>query len=223
MNENKPNYYAVIPANVRYDKTITANAKLLYGEITALCNVTGVCWASNDYFAELYGVSKQSISGWIKQLSDFQYIKTSIEYREGSKEILNRYIKLFDYPPIKNLNTPPLENLKDNITVFNTTINTIIELLNSVCKTSFKKSSINTTKHINARLKDGFTLEDFRHVICYKNDEWKNDEKMSQFLRPDTLFGTKFESYLQAAKRVTSSYQTSKQPVHADYDPGLAL
>ena len=71
-------YYAIIPANVRYDNELTPNAKLLYGEITALCNEKGYCWATNNYFAELYGVSKTSISKWIKQLIDKGYIKSQI-------------------------------------------------------------------------------------------------------------------------------------------------
>ena len=74
-----PSYYAIIPATVRYDKEITPNAKLLYGEITALCNKEGKCWASNNYFSELYGVSKVSISKWINQLIKNGYLNSEME------------------------------------------------------------------------------------------------------------------------------------------------
>ena len=57
-------YYAIIPANVRYDQRLKPNTKLLYGEITALCNERGFCWAGNEYFADLYGVNKETISRW---------------------------------------------------------------------------------------------------------------------------------------------------------------
>lgn len=110
--EDKKSYYAIIPANVRYDKDIPANAKLLYAEITALCNEKGYCWATNEYFANLYGVSKTSVSCWISKLIDKKYISREIVYKEGTKEILNRYLKLF--------NDPIKENLKDNNTINNT-------------------------------------------------------------------------------------------------------
>ena len=63
----KPNYYAILSAEVRYSD-ITPNAKLLYAEITAFCNMNGECFASNRYFSELYGKSKVTISNWIRDI-----------------------------------------------------------------------------------------------------------------------------------------------------------
>ena len=60
--KEKPNYYAILTAEVRYNKDLTPNAKLLFAEITALENMNGQCFASNRYFADLYGKSKTSIS-----------------------------------------------------------------------------------------------------------------------------------------------------------------
>lgn len=70
-----PSFYAIIPANVRYDKSLKPNAKLLYGEITALCNQEGFCWADNNYFSGLYEVDKMTISRWISQLENGGYLK----------------------------------------------------------------------------------------------------------------------------------------------------
>ena len=60
--KNKKNYFAVIPAPVRYSEKLQPNAKLMFGEITALANDSGYCYASNEYFSKLYGVTKTSIS-----------------------------------------------------------------------------------------------------------------------------------------------------------------
>jgi DNA-binding transcriptional ArsR family regulator len=123
----KKGYYAIIPAHVRYDKRITPNAKLLYGELTALSNEKGYCWAGNQYFSDLYEVSKQSISSWIGQLRDSGYIAVQLEYKEGTKEILNRYIRILDDPIQNILNTPPKkldEGIQENLIVNNTVNNT---------------------------------------------------------------------------------------------------
>lgn len=82
---SQPNYYAIIPASVRYNENLKPNAKLLYGEITALCGREGFCWAGNDYFAELYKVSLETISRWISQLANCGYLIVEIHKKEGNK------------------------------------------------------------------------------------------------------------------------------------------
>lgn len=114
-DKNIPNYFAVIPANVRYDNDISPNAKLLYGEITALCNKMGFCWATNEYFSKLYNLSDRTIRSLLKQLSDKNYIKIFI------KDYQMRYIYI-DFtraeenflPPGKKLPTSPEKNFLHN-------------------------------------------------------------------------------------------------------------
>ena len=132
-------YYAIIPADVRYDVRLTPNAKLLYGEITALCNEKGFCWAMNEYFADLYSVSKVSVSKWVGNLRDCGYIEVQMQYKEGTKQISNRHIRLstplkeiFNTPTKKSLipsqrkvKDPIKEKFKDNTTVNNTINNTV--------------------------------------------------------------------------------------------------
>jgi hypothetical protein len=91
--QEKPAYYSILTADVRYDKKITPNAKLLFSEITASCNKNGCCWAKNSYFSKLYGVTTQAVSKWINSLADNGYLELEYEY-EG-KEIIRRnmYIK----------------------------------------------------------------------------------------------------------------------------------
>lgn len=72
----------------------------------------------------------------------------------------------------------------------------IISELNAVTGRSFKATNAKTIRLINARLAEGFTLEDFLTVIHNKSNDWLSDSKMSAYLRPETLFGTKFEGYL---------------------------
>lgn len=89
-----PGYYAIIPATVRYDKNLTSGAKLLYGEITALCSKEGYCWASNKYFANLYDTSEKTITRWVKQLKDGGYINCKNKYEERTGALLYRMITM---------------------------------------------------------------------------------------------------------------------------------
>nr|DAM43281.1 MAG TPA: replisome organizer protein [Bacteriophage sp.] len=233
------NYYAIIPADVRYDKNLTPNAKLLYGEITALCNEKGYCWANNSYFSELYGVSKKTISNWISSLDERGFIKSEMIYKENSKEIRERrlYITRMEKdfvtygrnvlnPTEENFHTPMEEKVKDNNTSFNNTSNNtrdikdiveqspttpipyneVIDYLNQKTGKNFKHTSKVTQRHIRARLAEGFTVSDFKQVIDKKCSDWLRDQKMKEYLRPETLFGTKFESYLNS--KTTTAKQT---------------
>lgn len=78
MDKENPNYYAIIPADVRYDTELSANEKLLYGEISALCNKFGYCYATSSYFAELYNVDIRTVRRWIEHLVQRGYIKSEI-------------------------------------------------------------------------------------------------------------------------------------------------
>lgn len=74
----------------------------------------------------------------------------------------------------------------------------IVSYLNQKAGTGYKHTTAKTRKTIHARLEEGFKIEDFRTVIDKKCAEWIGDPKMERYLRPETLFGTKFEGYLNA-------------------------
>ena len=80
------------------------------------------------------------------------------------------------------------------------TIAEIVDYLNEKANTSFRPSAEYAKTHIRARLREGFTVDDFKSVIDGRVKAWATDPKMSEYLRPQTLFGTKFESYLNASK-----------------------
>lgn len=82
----------------------------------------------------------------------------------------------------------------------------IVEYLNKTCETKYRYTTVNTQKHIRARLKDGYVFEDFKTVIDKKYEEW-NGTDMAKYLRPETLFGTKFESYLNQKNLIKSNTQ----------------
>jgi uncharacterized phage protein (TIGR02220 family) len=79
-------------------------------------------------------------------------------------------------------------------------IHAIVGFLNSTCGTAFRDSGVATQRHISARIAEGYTDDDFKAVILYKHKEWSSDPKMRAYLRPETLFGTKFEGYLQLCR-----------------------
>ncbi|MBQ6631912.1 MAG: helix-turn-helix domain-containing protein, partial [Romboutsia sp.] len=132
--EEKPNYFAIIPADVRYDEELKLGAKMMYGEITSLTYKTGECWASNNYFATLYKVTPQAISKWIKALEKQKYI--TIEYEKEGKSITKRIIKLVSTTVDRGINHS-LEGYQPEIKGNNTSINNTSK--KEIYKERFKK------------------------------------------------------------------------------------
>jgi len=96
VNEEKqPSYYAIIPATVRYDERLKYAERLFYGEITSLIGKEGYCFASNSYFARLYGVIPGTISRWISHLIKLGYIKEEL-IRNEKNAITERRIYITD-------------------------------------------------------------------------------------------------------------------------------
>ena len=148
MEEQQKAYYAIIPAEVRYDKDLAPNAKLLYGEITALCNDKGYCWATNQYFADLYKVSKITVSRWISTLNKKGYISIDTLYREGTKELIGRHIYIVNTPINKNVNRYIKNDLEGVNKIVNTPINKNVKENNTSINNTFNnKKDVYTRKH----------------------------------------------------------------------------
>ena len=166
--KEKPNYYAIIPAEVRYSKALIPNAKLLYAEITALCNMNGKCTASTEYFCRLYEVSKVSVQKWLKNLEDNNHIRRVNKYKPYSKQIECRVITL--------VNTPSKEKLTDNTNINITNTN----LTDSNTKAFFKKPTVEEVHKYCEYRKNKVCADAF--IDFYESKGWQiGKEKMKSW------------------------------------------
>jgi uncharacterized phage protein (TIGR02220 family) len=150
---------------------------------------------------ELESVKNQDfVKGYLKELKRFGYgIDTvSIDYGEEEEE--------------EEEKEEEQEEEKNNIPY-----REIVSYLNVKTSSSYKPATKKTQTLIKARWNEGFTLDDFKRVIDNKVSEWLKDTKMSQYLRPETLFGTKFESYLNQ-KEVKGDARTGQNSDLSEYD-----
>ena len=156
--DEKPNYYAIIPANVRYDDKIRASSKLMYGEITALSSKYGECTASNNYFARLYGVDPSAISKWVKELENQKYIE--VNYEKKGKEITKRIIKIigidkYQYVLPKDNEGYCQKDKENNTSINNTSIYTTTDTIYDFLE------------------KNGFSLAPIHYEVI---SEWEDNE-----------------------------------------------
>lgn len=86
----------------------------------------------------------------------------------------------------------------------------IVTYLNDVANKNYRHTTRKTQQLIRARMNEGFSVDDFKKVIDIKNAEWKDSTKMQKFIRPETLFGTKFESYLNQGTNEPGGYDPTR-------------
>jgi uncharacterized phage protein (TIGR02220 family) len=130
----------------------------------------------------------------------FGYIDGKDDLNDTVRKIINEF---------ENDNDNDNDNDNENEVSWydSSTIREIVEYLNLKAGTNYRPTTPKTKDKIIARLKENWKVEDFKIVIDKKCADWLGDEKMEQYLRPETLFGTKFESYLNAKV-------TNKKPVN---------
>lgn len=189
------------------DKEIQSELSLLL-IISSLCAEKGYCYANNDFFAKIFDTNATLISRKIKKLEDKGYL--SIEYEKKGCEVVSRKLRLsnsiiHDYLNQQScINNNNKNNNKDNISndilqkeniEFNNICEEIINHLNTRIGSHYKPNSKDTTKLIKRKLKEGFTVDDFKTVIDKMCVKWTGT-KWQEYLRPETLFGNKFENYL---------------------------
>lgn len=183
--------YLTIP--VSWFKLDLTNSELfILSEIVNLTSYYGKCTRNNRHFGEILEMQTQNVSRCIKSLENKGYLTSEIipGGRNYDREIT--LIKMIT-PPNQNDNDPLSKRLETK--EINNIINNIVVFLNGLVETKYKATD-KTKALIRGRLNEGFTLDDFKYVIKVKSAEWKNDDKMRKYLRPETLFGTKFEGYL---------------------------
>lgn len=202
------------PASVWLDDNLTAIEKFILMEIDSLDGEKG-CYASNKYLSDFCQCSESTVSRAITKLRGLGYIR--IESFDGRTRVLHsclvnltRQTRQFDKADssnpqgiilvdITNREEEPLSGKPDDVPY-----DAVIDYLNERTGKRYRSKTESTRKMIRARFSDGYTLDDFKHVIDVKASQWLGTEQ-EKFLRPETLFRPgHFESYLNESPKPKS-------------------
>lgn len=185
----------------------------------------GFFYKTYKEWEEETGLTKRQVSYSIKKLKDMDLVETklkkangapTIHYRLDYDKLLQSIITKCHFPLEQNVTIDSdnmSQSLTENTTEITTEITTsntmsdssnqttipykeIIDYLNLICNTKYRAGTKKTQTLIKARWNEGFRVDDFKEVIEKKSSQWINNTDMQKFLRPETLFGTKFEGYL---------------------------
>ena len=178
-------------------------------------------WTSSEKFRkpllqEIQNVKTDCFREYLLKLFDGENVKYGMDTVYGKEEygINTNYMDTTDTDSITDaVSDSEADADKSRLTE----IKEIVQYLNDRCGTRYRYQTKGTKEHINARLKEGYTVDDFKLVIDKKFEEW-NGTDMEKFLRPETLFAGKFESYLNQ-KIVKKTYQSqTAQMLDGFYD-----
>ena len=169
----------------------------------------------------IFGRAKASLELDIPQSTIWDYMKLLENRRTISIKSNNKYSVVTienwglyqnndDFPTAKpTINGQQMDTNKNVKNVKNNIYSRIIDYLNQKASKSFKCTTKKTKSCIDARLREGFKEADFLKVIDIKTEEWKDNPNMNRYLRPETLFGVKFEGYLQQDTKQDQSEQNN--------------
>ena len=193
--EKEPSYYGIIPANVRYDNSLSMGAKIMYCEITALSSKTGECWASNGYFSNLYEVDDRTVNRWVTELVNAGYIERLLDSNSLNERRRILKVTLDPVPtkiaggPEENVMTGPDKNVGYN-------------------NTSINNTSINIGERTKMSLPPRFGKTGVQRVVGIYSLLWRNyydtDFKLTNWGKVGKLFKPLLETYseLQVASLV---------------------
>lgn len=203
MNDKREFRGVWVPSEVWLDARLTAIEKMILVEIDSLDGEEG-CYASNQYLAEFCQCSQAKVSAAISKLRKLGYVESASF--DGRKRILHSCLQFSKRQPSK-IYKADSEKIEQIILVENTSEDTskldipfddICAYLNQKSGKSFRPTTKQTRRYISARWSEGFRLDDFKTVIDNMTGRWLGTE-WDRFIRPETLFGTKFEGYLNIA------------------------
>lgn len=237
IDEYKRDFKGVwIPRELLFDEHINKLQMAMITEINSLSFSDLGCFASNTHFANFLGCSSSRASQLISNLGEKGYIETKKFYDpDKPKRILKREIYLLNKlngvlnllnDPTEKIKSPYLEKYKerepslDNHIKNNTVgepdraipYQSIIDYLNSKTHKTFMVTTKLTRDLISDRWNEGFRTEDFKKVIDHKLN-WLDDPARNLYLRPKTLFGDNFESYLNEKTNIPSNKKKGRKPI----------
>lgn len=207
-----PTYYAIIPAEVRYCNDIPFGARMLFGEITALANKSGYCWASNDFFTKMFEVHQTTISEWVSLLKQKGFINFKVD--KGNNRKITVLATIRKKPKQSKENSLRSDKEKDlyNNTSINNSINntTNVEVIESFDSKQYLENMMNSSNRLYSIVgmfayfkKKNFKDKKSADAFLYSGFNLKCAKELQSFEKDDIIKAMKkCDSYIINGRKV---------------------